>query len=85
MKKRNILAFLIIISILFLSFEASYAWVLHEDSYPRYTIGGKGIIEYVEFCIIKEGQFLCRNMGDFENEELGISCSSSLYGEDNTA
>lgn len=84
MKKRNILVISIILTALILTFGSSYAWEIHEDSFPRYTIGEEPIIEYIEICIVSENQYICRNIGDFENTVLGIRCRYDLFGQKNS-
>ncbi len=85
MEKRELSAYLIIVSMLILSsFNVSSALEYHEDSYPKFTLGEKAVIDYVEICVVKEDNYLCRTVGTFQNEELGIDCTYDLFGQKNS-
>lgn len=51
----------------------------HRDSEPILTLDGKTIIKNVKFCFEKNGEILCRPIGDFIDNESRIACDYTMF------
>jgi len=53
----------------------------HRDSEPIFTLDGETLIKNVKFCFEKNGEILCRPIGDFIDNELGVACDYTMFGK----